>query len=215
MARDSVYGEYLKRPCDLLGAALVGVATAPLHLACAAAVLVSSGRPIYFHQQRAGKDGAVFPLHKFRTMVVGTEAVSNNYPTPDMVTTVGRVLRRLSLDELPQLLNILRGEMSFVGPRPALPSQVERYTNHQRRRLSVRPGLTGLAQIRYRNLAPWSVRIECDIDYVDRQSPWLDLKILLLTIPSAVAGVGQVVGQQATEVDDLGPGPRGLEDTVG
>ncbi|GAB2683719.1 sugar transferase [Thalassiella azotivora] len=204
---DSFYARRLKRPLDVVGAIALGVVTSPLHVACAAAVLASSGRPVYFSQQRAGRDGEPFRLHKFRTMKVGTEQVSNNFPTPDMVTPVGRVLRRLSLDEIPQLYNIAVGDMSFVGPRPALVSHVARYTAHQRRRLTVRPGLTGLAQVRYRNNAPWSVRIESDLEYVDAVSARLDLKLVVLTARTVLFGTGQVVGQQAADVDDLAPAP--------
>jgi Sugar transferases involved in lipopolysaccharide synthesis len=137
-------------------------------------------------------------------MTVGTHELSGGYPTPAMITGVGRILRRLSLDEVPQLTNILKGEMSFVGPRPTIPSQVERYTSEQRGRLVVRPGLTGLAQIRYRNNAPWSRRITADLEYVRGLSLGMDLLILLRTLPAALSGGGQALYQSATDVDDLG-----------
>jgi lipopolysaccharide/colanic/teichoic acid biosynthesis glycosyltransferase len=134
----------------------------------------------------------------------GTEKASGNYPTPDMVTRVGRALRRLSLDEIPQLTNILSGEMSFVGPRPALPSQVARYTAEQRGRLVVRPGLTGLAQIRHRTTAPWSQRITTDLEYIRSVSPKMDLWILFRTIPAVLSDEGQLPWQTAADIDDLG-----------
>lgn len=200
-----IYRRLLKRGIDLVGSALLLVLTCPLHAACAVAVLVRTGRPVYFHQRRIGLGGQEFDLHKFRTMTVGTDERSGGYPTSDMVTGVGRVLRRWSLDELPQLVNILRGDMSFVGPRPALPDQVRRYTAVQRRRLEVRPGLTGLAQVRHRNHAPFSVRIRSDIEYVDSISFRTDLRLLLATVPVALRGSNQVVGQTAADVDDLSP----------
>jgi lipopolysaccharide/colanic/teichoic acid biosynthesis glycosyltransferase len=121
-----------------------------------------------------------------------------------MVTSVGRVLRSTSLDEIPQILNIIKGDMSVVGPRPALMEQVSRYTEKQRRRLSVRPGLTGLAQVRYRNAATWSVRIESDLEYVDNISLLNDLKLILMTIPAQLTGKGIETGQTQQQVDDLG-----------
>ena len=136
-------------------------------------------------------------------MTVGTELISKGYPTPTMVTKVGRLLRRFSLDETPQLANVLRGEMSFVGPRPAMQSQVVRYTPVQRGRLVVRPGLTGLAQVRHRNNAPWSRRITTDLEYIRYVSLRMDLWILLQTVPVAFRGEGQLVGQTAADVDDL------------
>lgn len=200
----SIYGVRVKRPLDLLTAIILSIVTAPIHLACALAIRVTSGSPVYFHQERAGLGGRPFRIHKFRTMKNGTEQLSGNYPTQDMVTPVGHWLRRTSLDELPQLANVVKGEMSFVGPRPALLSQVARYTTQQRERLMVRPGITGLAQILHRNSAPWSVRIETDRRYVDEQSFIGDLMIALRTIPAALRAEGQIVGQSATEVDDLG-----------
>ena len=194
------YATKAKRVVDFVGSLVLLFITAPIHAICAAAVVKDDGRPVYFHQSRAGKDGRVFQLHKLRTMTVGTEEMAGSYPTPAMITKVGRVLRRFSLDEIPQLINILRGEMSFVGPRPTLMSQVVRYTPEQRGRLVVRPGLTGLAQIRYRDNAPWSRRIATDLEYIRGLSPWMDLRILLLTIPSALKGEGQ----SEADPDDLG-----------
>jgi|tagenome__1003787_1003787.scaffolds.fasta_scaffold20955450_2 lipopolysaccharide/colanic/teichoic acid biosynthesis glycosyltransferase len=198
-----LYSRGVKRALDLVGGCLLLVATAPLHGICALAVVLDSGRPVYFQQRRTGHHGREFRLHKLRTMVVGTDERSGGYPTADMVTGVGAFLRRCSLDELPQLVNIVRGDMSFVGPRPALPDQVRRYTTRQRRRLEVRPGLTGLAQVRHRNDAPWSVRIESDIEYVDRMSLLTDLRVLLMTLPAVLSGSGQRTGQTAADVDDL------------
>lgn len=200
----SLYANGGKRIVDFLVASLAAVVSSPLHLLCALAVRLTSGRPVYFTQERAGRDGQAFRLVKFRTMQVGTHEVSGGYPTADMVTPVGKFLRKTSLDELPQLLNIIRGDMSLVGPRPALLEQVARYSTRQSGRLVVRPGLTGLAQVRYRNNAPWSVRIESDLEYVSSVQARTDLRILAMTIPAVLTGGTVKIGQTAEEVDDLG-----------
>jgi lipopolysaccharide/colanic/teichoic acid biosynthesis glycosyltransferase len=200
----SFYVARAKRVLDIVGSSLLLLITAPIQVLIAVVIAAGDGRPVFFHQSRVGRGGHIFRLHKFRTMTLGTELISGNYPTQAMVTTVGRTLRRLSLDEIPQLVNILRGEMSFVGPRPALLSQVVRYTAEQHGRHAIRPGLTGLAQIRHRNNAPWSRRIMTDLEYVRCLSMRLDLSILFRTIPAALKGDGQLVGQTAADVDDLG-----------
>lgn len=205
---NSAYARHVKRPLDVIGAVALIVLVSPVYATCALLILLTSGRPIHFHQVRAGRQGDLFRVHKFRTMPVGTEAKSNNYPTAAMVTPIGSLLRRLSLDELPQLLNIVNGQMSFVGPRPALPSQVERYSPRQLGRLEVRPGLTGLAQVRHRNSAPWSQRIESDLEYIETLSFRRDLLIVAMTLPKALQGEGVIIGQSAVDVDDLKDGPR-------
>ena len=205
--RTGVYARRFKRPLDLVAGSALLILSSPLHGLCAAAVALLDGRPVYYAQERTGRDGVAFRLPKFRTMAVGTDSASGGYPTEDMVTRSGRFLRRWSLDELPQLISIVRGDMSLVGPRPALPDQTARYTERQRLRLAVRPGLTGLAQVRFRNEAPWSVRIESDIEYVQRLAFPLDVRILLATARKVVSGEGMTVGQQSAEVDDLAPAP--------
>jgi lipopolysaccharide/colanic/teichoic acid biosynthesis glycosyltransferase len=199
-----LYAVVGKRAIDVVVGIVLGVLTAPLQAACAAAVALTTGRPVFFTQTRAGRDGEPFELYKFRTMAVGTHEASGGYPTSDMVTPIGRLLRKSSLDELPQVLNLVRGEVSLVGPRPALPEQVARYSARQRGRLAVRPGITGLAQVRFRNAAPWSVRIESDLEYVERLSPLTDLWILVRTVPAVLFGIGVTTGQTAADVDDLG-----------
>ncbi len=198
-----VYARRVKRPVDLIAGGALLVLSSPLHALCAAAIAVLDGRPVYYSQVRTGRGGVEFRLPKFRTMAVGTHSTSGGYPTEDMVTRSGRYLRRWSLDELPQLISVVKGDMSLVGPRPTLPSQTERYTQRQRRRLDVRPGLTGLAQVRFRNEAPWSVRIESDIEYIERITFRLDVTILIRTARKVLSGEGATVGQQAAEVDDL------------
>ncbi|HVN61262.1 MAG TPA: sugar transferase, partial [Gaiellaceae bacterium] len=156
----------------------------------ALAIKLDDGGPVLYRQTRVGKDGSDFELLKLRTMVVGAEKQGAGYAVDRgdaRITRVGRVLRRLSIDELPQLWNVVRGEMSLIGPRPTLRYQVERYDERQRHRLDVRPGLTGWAQIHGRAELPWADRIELDVWYVEHRSPRVDLKILLRT-PRALFG---------------------------
>ncbi len=176
-----------KRAFDLLVCAAVAVPALLVGAVCALAVRISSPGPVFFRQERIGMGGRPFTLWKFRTMVAGDNPA---IPDPARITAVGRLLRRWSLDELPQLINVGRGEMSIVGPRPTLAYQVERYDEEQRRRLVVRPGLTGLAQVEGRNSLTWPERIRLDVDYVERASLWLDLRILARTLPSLVSGRG-------------------------
>jgi lipopolysaccharide/colanic/teichoic acid biosynthesis glycosyltransferase len=174
----------MNRVADVTLAGL-GLALASPALALAAlAIKLEDGGPVLYRQRRVGKDGVEFELLKLRTMVVGAEALGAGYAVNEgdpRITRVGRVLRRLSLDELPQLWNVLRGDMSVIGPRPTLAYQVERYTPRQRRRLEVKPGLTGWAQVHGRARLPWEERIELDLWYVEHRSPWVDLRILLKT----------------------------------
>ena len=156
----------------------------------ALAVKLEDGGPVLFRQGRVGKDGADFELFKLRSMVVDAELQGAGYAVDrgdTRITRVGRFLRRTSIDELPQLWNVVRGDMSVIGPRPTLRYQVERYTERQRRRLEVRPGLTGWAQIHGRATLPWDERIELDVWYVEHRSPLVDLRILLRT-PLALLG---------------------------
>ena len=180
----------MNRALDLAGASLGLVLASPFLAAAAIAIKLDGGGPVLYRQQRVGKDGREFELVKLRTMVVGAEgqgagwAVDHGDPR---ITRVGSVLRRVSLDEVPQLWNVVRGEMSLIGPRPTLAYQVEQYTPHQRRRLDVRPGITGWAQVQGRASLPWEERIELDVWYVEHRSPSLDLKILART-PFALFG---------------------------
>jgi lipopolysaccharide/colanic/teichoic acid biosynthesis glycosyltransferase len=181
----------MNRTVDVAGAG-VGLALAsPLLAAAALAVKLESRGPVFYRQRRVGLHGEEFELLKLRTMVVGAEHQGAGYAVDrgdPRITCVGRVLRRLSIDELPQLLNVLRGEMSLVGPRPTLAYQVERYTPRQRRRLEVKPGITGWAQIHGRARLPWEERIELDVWYVEHRSPRLDAEILLRTPLALFAG---------------------------
>ena len=180
----------MNRVVDAAAAAIGLAAASPLLAAAAVAIKLDDGGPVFYRQPRVGVNGEEFELLKLRTMVVGAERKGAGYAVNEgdpRITRAGRVLRRLSLDELPQLWNVVRGEMSLVGPRPTLAYQVERYTPHQRRRLEVKPGITGWAQIHGRAQLPWDERIDLDVWYVEHRSPWLDLKILLRT-PAALFG---------------------------
>jgi lipopolysaccharide/colanic/teichoic acid biosynthesis glycosyltransferase len=187
-----------KRALDLLLATLGLVFGAPVLVAAMAATrLESAGHPIY-RQRRVGRGGREFDLYKLRTMVHGAEhlgagmAVNEGDPR---ITRVGAVLRRTSLDELPNLFNVLRGDMSIVGPRPTIPVQVAQYTERQRRRLEVKPGITGWAQVNGRASLPWSERIELDLWYVEHRSLRLDLRILAQTAAMVLSGHGLYKGE--------------------
>jgi len=181
--------------------AIIGlIVLSPLLLLIAGLIAITSPGPIFFRQIRSGWHGEPFSIFKFRTMVVDAEKLGLGAQTTGSdprVTSVGRVLRTLSLDELPQLINIARGDMSLIGPRPTLPYQVERYTERQRGRLLRRPGVTGWAQIHGRKSLSWPQRIEHDIWYVEHWSLWLDIRIALRTIPVVFGAEG---------VDDSGAG---------
>ena len=180
----------MNRAADVVLASAGLVLASPLVGAGALAVKLQDGGPILYRQQRVGKDGEEFELLKLRTMVVGAEKLGAGYAVDrgdPRITRTGRLLRRLSIDELPQLWNVVRGEMSLIGPRPTLRYQVERYDERQRRRLEVKPGITGWAQIHGRAALPWEDRIELDVWYVEHRSPKVDLKILART-PLALFG---------------------------
>jgi lipopolysaccharide/colanic/teichoic acid biosynthesis glycosyltransferase len=180
----------VNRALDFAGASVVLALASPLLGLAAVAIKLEDGGPVLYTQRRVGLRGEEFELVKLRTMVVGAERQGAGWAVDEgdpRITRVGRLLRRLSLDELPQLWNVVRGEMSLVGPRPTLAYQVERYTPRQRHRLDVKPGITGWAQIHGRARLPWDERIELDVWYVEHRSPWVDLKILLRT-PLALFG---------------------------
>ncbi len=179
-------------------AALALVVTAPVLGLAAAAIRLEGGGPAFFRQRRVGRDGQPFELFKLRTMVSGAEWIGTGLAVDEgdpRITRVGAGLRRLSLDELPNLINVVRGEMALVGPRPTIQVQVDRYTERQRRRLEVRPGITGWAQIHGRAALPWHERIELDVWYVDHRSLWLDLRIIVRTVELLVSGRGLYRGE--------------------
>jgi lipopolysaccharide/colanic/teichoic acid biosynthesis glycosyltransferase len=174
----------VNRAFDVAIAGTALVVAAPLIGLAALVVKLADGGPVLYRQMRVGKNGADFELLKLRTMVVGAETMGAGHAVnqgDSRITGAGRFLRRLSLDELPQLWNVIRGEMSVIGPRPTLRYQVERYDAQQARRLEVKPGITGWAQVHGRASLPWDERIALDVWYVEHRSPWLDLKILAKT----------------------------------
>ncbi len=176
-----------QRLLDLVVVALVAVPVVSVGLVCALAIKATSRGPVFFRQQRVGMGGKSFEVVKFRTMLVGDNPL---IPDASRITLAGRFLRRLSLDELPQLLNVVNGDMSVVGPRPTLAYQVERYDQRQLGRLCVRPGLTGLAQVRGRNTLSWAQRIDFDLEYIQTRSVWLDLRIIAATPRQLLGGSG-------------------------
>jgi lipopolysaccharide/colanic/teichoic acid biosynthesis glycosyltransferase len=185
----------------LLDVAISGTAllvTSPLLAIAALAIrLESPGHPIY-RQRRVGRGGHAFEVYKLRTMVTGAERMGAGLAVDegdDRITRVGAFLRRTSLDELPNLVNVLRGEMSIVGPRPTIQAQVDQYTPEQRRRLEVKPGITGWAQVQGRASLPWAERIELDLWYIEHESLLLDLRVLWLTARMVLTGHGLYRGE--------------------
>lgn len=170
-----------KRIFDVIIAALGILIASPILLVTAGLVAIFHGRPILFRQQRPGYKGKLFTIKKFRTMNNARDKAGNLLPDAERLTPLGRFLRLSSIDELPELFNILQGEMSLVGPRPLLTQYLERYSPEQARRHDVMPGLTGWAQINGRNALTWDEKFKLDVWYVDHWSFWLDVKILLLT----------------------------------
>jgi lipopolysaccharide/colanic/teichoic acid biosynthesis glycosyltransferase len=183
----------MPRAVDLLIAALALLVLSPFLLAAAIAIKLGSRGPVFYHQRRVGLDDREFEMWKLRTMVQGSDPVGVGtivYRDDPRVTRPGRFLRRTSLDEIPNLVNVLRGEMAIVGPRPTILAQVDDYTPFQCRRHEVLPGITGWAQVQGRAGIPWEERIELDVDYVDRRSPALDARILLKTVWLVITGQG-------------------------
>ncbi|WJH23703.1 sugar transferase [Pseudarthrobacter defluvii] len=188
-------------------AAFILVGVSPLFLILCLLVRVKMGSPVFFRQQRVGRFGKTFEIFKFRTMVTDAERLGGGYIPAELnlVPPFGQFMRSTSLDEIPQLINILLGQMSFVGPRPALPQQYARYTPEQARRVLVPQGITGLAQVTYRNDAPWSKRICKDLEYVDSVNLRMDLNLVGKTLVKVVRSEGVMNNQTAADVDDLQP----------
>jgi lipopolysaccharide/colanic/teichoic acid biosynthesis glycosyltransferase len=183
----------MSRPFDILLAGLLLLLAAPLLALAALLIRLESRGPVFYRQRRVGLNAEPFELWKLRTMVPGAESMGAGIYVVEgdpRITRVGRLLRRFSLDELPNLINVLRGEMAIVGPRPTVQEQVERYTERQRRRLEVKPGITGWAQVNGRTSLPWPERIELDVWYVENRSMRLDLRILAKTARMLATGHG-------------------------
>jgi len=199
---------------DKVFSILILIANFPLLLATALCIYLEDGRPIFFRQWRAGKDGKPFKIFKFRSMKKGAEKDPRSLFVDEknpFLTRVGRFIRKWSIDELPQLFNVLIGQMSLVGPRPALFYQVKRYNDFEKKRLLDKPGITGLAQIMGRNELPWSERIKYDVWYVEHKSPLLDLYILLRT-PSVVLKRKGVFNVVVDEISKIETTPSGDEE---
>jgi len=179
-------GKVIKYLLDRIIAAIALIILSPVMLVVAIAIYMRMGNPIFFTQSRPGKDNYIFTFYKFRTMTDERDAKGNLLPDEFRLTSFGKFLRKTSLDELPQLGNVLKGDMSLVGPRPLLVRYLDRYTPGQARRHEVLPGITGFAQIKGRNAISWEEKFALDIWYVDNWSLWLDLKILVLTVLKVV-----------------------------
>jgi lipopolysaccharide/colanic/teichoic acid biosynthesis glycosyltransferase len=188
----------IRRAFDVVVAATALVLTSPLLAVAVVAIrLESKGHPIY-RQRRIGKDGRPFDVLKLRTMVAGAESMGSGLAVNEgdpRITRVGAVLRRFSIDELPNLVNVVRGDMAIIGPRPTVPVQVEQYTQRQRGRLAVKPGITGWAQVNGRTSLPWDERIELDLWYIEHRSWRLDLQILVRTAAIVFGGEGLYKGE--------------------
>jgi len=199
----------LRGVVDRFMAVIALLVLAPVLITIAIAVRLRMGSPVLFRQQRIGQHGRIFSILKFRTMVHDAEKRGGGYMPAELnlIPPLGVFLRRTSLDELPQLFNIIKGDIAIVGPRPALPSQYARYTKRQAGRVGVPQGLTGLAQVLHRNEAPWSVRIETDLRYIEAVGLATDLRILGATVVRVFRGSGIRTDQSAVDVDDLAPLP--------
>ena len=189
---------------DLLGAGTGLVVTSPLMVAAGLAIYRDIGRPILFAQKRPGLHGRPFTIYKFRTMRAAKEGEVWFRSDQERLTNLGRLLRKLSIDELPELFNVLRGEMSLVGPRPLLMEYLEKYTAKENRRHDVKPGITGWAQVNGRQDLKFSERLALDVWYADNWSLALDLRILLMTLAAVWHGAGVHSGQNVDDVDDIG-----------
>ena len=194
----------MRRLIDLTGASILSVLLSPVLAGLALAIRLSMGRPILFRQQRPGYKGEPFEVYKFRTMRDAVDSEGEPLPDEERLTKVGVFMRQLSLDELPQLWNILKGDMSFIGPRPLLMEFLKWYTPDQMRRHEVKPGVTGWAQVQGRHDIPFSKRLALDVWYVDNRSTRLDLKIVGLTFLKVLSMRGAQPAQTDAEVDDVG-----------
>jgi lipopolysaccharide/colanic/teichoic acid biosynthesis glycosyltransferase len=198
----------MKRVFDIGLSFVVLVGLSPMLLGIAALVRLKLGAPVLFSQRRPGRGGRIFTLLKFRTMTDACDARGKLLSDAERLTLFGQWLRETSLDELPELWNVLRGEMSLVGPRPLLVEYLERYTPKEARRHEVRPGLTGWAQVNGRNATTWEQRLALDVWYVDHRSFWLDLRILALTVVSVLRRDGISAPGVATMTEFRPPTPR-------
>lgn len=199
-----IYEKYIKRPLDAFLSAGALIVFSPIILVTAILVRIKLGAPVFFTQERPGKDGKIFKLYKFRTMTDKKDENGNLLPDKDRLTWFGRKLRSTSLDELPELINMIKGDMAVVGPRPLLVQYLERYNDHQARRHEVRPGFTGLAQINGRNAISWEEKFDWDVKYVDQITFRGDCKIILETLKTVIKREGISAAGEATVREFMG-----------
>lgn len=204
MHKQGFYEKFIKRPLDFLLALIAVVLLSPVLLVTAVLVRLKLGSPVLFRQERPGRYGRIFRLIKFRTMTDARSADGTLLPDADRLTPFGRKLRATSLDELPELFNVLRGDMSLVGPRPLLVRYLPRYNAHQARRHEVRPGFTGLAQVHGRNAISWEEKFDWDVKYVDHVTFLGDCRILLATVKTVFSHEGISSGTSATMEEFMG-----------
>ena len=188
----------IKRSIDIFGSGIGLIVISPILLIVGLAIKFKLGSPIFFTQDRLGKDGKVFKMIKFRTMLNKTDKFGNLLPDEERMTSFGKILRSTSIDELPELINVFKGEMSLVGPRPLLVEYKDLYSKEQFRRHEVRPGITGLAQVSGRNSLSWGDRFNLDIEYVDKYNLFIDIKILFMTVIKVLKRDGISQEGQAT-----------------
>ena len=203
-----MYRRVGKRLFDIVVATLLLIAVAPILAVAALAVRFALGHPVFWRQLRPGLNGQPFLMTKFRTMTSATDTRGHLLPDEQRMTTVGRLLRSFSLDELPELWNVVKGDMSLVGPRPLLMQYLDRYTPEQARRHEVRPGITGLAQVSGRNALGWDEKFALDVRYVDHLSLWLDAKLLALTVWNVLRRDGISQPGHATAQEFMGSASR-------
>ncbi|MBE6045178.1 MAG: sugar transferase [Clostridiales bacterium] len=202
--KKGIYEKFIKRPQDFCCAAIATVLLSPVLAGTAIAVRVNLGSPVIFKQDRPGKDGKVFKLFKFRSMTDARDENGELLPDEDRMTKFSYALRKTSADELPELINILKGDMSIVGPRPLLVRYLERYNAHQARRHEVRPGFTGLAQINGRNSISWEEKFDLDVQYVDNVTFLNDWKIIFGTVKTVLKREGISSDTSATMEEFFG-----------
>lgn len=199
-----MYRDYLKSIIDIFFGFIIFILLLPILLLLSFFVFFSMGSPIFFKQERIGKNNKPFIMYKFRTMREPKEGENRLLSDADRVTKVGAFLRKTSLDELPEIINVIKGEMSLVGPRPLLDLHLELFNDQQLKRHDVKPGMTGLAQVMGRQFLSFTQRTDLDVKYVENLSFWLDIKIIVKTILVVLGADGIKTGQKFEEVDDVG-----------